>query len=219
MADLIIKPSSGNSLVFQDEGGDAALTVGTTGNTTLAGTANALGTVATGNLSNNNIVMPRFKEFDTAHYATETSTTASNSDAINISGTTYVTLTPEHVNDIFEFQYQFSARFQAGYLGIAVQRSTATNFSANLANTYASGRHSHGQFGNTGANSDHSQYNMFNNTVHVLATGLTADTPYYFRIVVQTHSLGGSKAFGSNPVNGVYPAGGIVYSAKRWSIV
>ena len=36
MADLIIKPSSGNSLVFQDEGGDAALTVGTTGNTTLS---------------------------------------------------------------------------------------------------------------------------------------------------------------------------------------
>ena len=48
MADLIIKPSSGNSLVFQDEGGDAALTVGTTGNTTLAGTANNLGTVTAG---------------------------------------------------------------------------------------------------------------------------------------------------------------------------
>ena len=45
MADMIIKPSSGNSLVFQDEGGDPALTVGTTGNTTLAGTANNLGTI------------------------------------------------------------------------------------------------------------------------------------------------------------------------------
>ena len=45
MADMIIKPSDGNSLVIQDEGGDAALTVGTTGNTTLAGTANALGTI------------------------------------------------------------------------------------------------------------------------------------------------------------------------------
>ena len=48
MADLIIKPSSGNSLVFQDEGGDPALTVGTTGNTTLAGTANNLGTSTAG---------------------------------------------------------------------------------------------------------------------------------------------------------------------------
>jgi len=46
MADMIIKPSSGNSLVFQDEGGDPALTVGTTGNTTLAGTANNLGTIS-----------------------------------------------------------------------------------------------------------------------------------------------------------------------------
>ena len=35
MADLIMKPSSGNSLVLQDEGGDAALTVGTTGVTTI----------------------------------------------------------------------------------------------------------------------------------------------------------------------------------------
>ena len=50
MADMIIKPSSGNSLVFQDEGGDPALTVGTTGNTTLAGTANNLGTVTAGTL-------------------------------------------------------------------------------------------------------------------------------------------------------------------------
>ena len=31
MANLIIKPTSGGSLVLQDEGGDAALTVGTTG--------------------------------------------------------------------------------------------------------------------------------------------------------------------------------------------
>ena len=51
MADLIIKPSSGNSLVLQDEGGDAALTVGTTGSTTLAGTANNLGTATAGTLS------------------------------------------------------------------------------------------------------------------------------------------------------------------------
>ena len=48
MANLIIKPTSGGSLVLQDEGGDAALTVGTTGNTTLAGTANNIGTVTAG---------------------------------------------------------------------------------------------------------------------------------------------------------------------------
>ena len=46
MANLIIKPTSGGNLILQDEGGDAALTVSTTGNTTLAGTSNNLGTIA-----------------------------------------------------------------------------------------------------------------------------------------------------------------------------
>ena len=50
MANLIIKPTSGGSLILQDEGGDAALTVGTTGSTTLAGTANNLGTVTGGTI-------------------------------------------------------------------------------------------------------------------------------------------------------------------------
>ena len=51
MANLIIKPTSGGSLILQDEGGDASLTVGTTGSTTLAGTANNLGTATAGTLS------------------------------------------------------------------------------------------------------------------------------------------------------------------------
>ena len=51
MANLIIKPADGGSLGLQDEGGDAALTVGTTGSTTLAGTANNLGTTTAGTLS------------------------------------------------------------------------------------------------------------------------------------------------------------------------
>jgi len=56
MADMIIKPSSGNSLVFQDEGGDAALTVATNGtttfaeNATLSGSGNNLGTVTAGTI-------------------------------------------------------------------------------------------------------------------------------------------------------------------------
>ena len=62
MANLIIKPTSGGSLILQDEGGDAALTVntagniqaattlGVTGNTTLSGSANNIGTVTAGNV-------------------------------------------------------------------------------------------------------------------------------------------------------------------------
>ena len=47
MANLIIKPSAGGDLKLQDEGSTDAITISTTGNTTLAGTANNLGTVAT----------------------------------------------------------------------------------------------------------------------------------------------------------------------------
>ena len=47
MADLILKPVSTNNLILQDEGANAALTVSTAGNVTLAGTANDLGTIST----------------------------------------------------------------------------------------------------------------------------------------------------------------------------
>jgi hypothetical protein len=70
MANLIIKPTSGGSLILQDEGGTAANTIdasgntqlagtlGVTGNATMSGTANNLGTVTAGNISNNAIVYP-----------------------------------------------------------------------------------------------------------------------------------------------------------------
>ena len=45
MANLIIKPTSGGSLVLQDEGGDAALTVGTTGVSTIANATITPGTI------------------------------------------------------------------------------------------------------------------------------------------------------------------------------
>ena len=46
MANLIIKPSAGGDLKLQDEGSTDAITISTTGNTTLAGTANNLGTIS-----------------------------------------------------------------------------------------------------------------------------------------------------------------------------
>ena len=70
MANLIIKPTSGGSLILQDEGGTAANTIdasgntqlagtlGVTGNTTLSGTANNLGTATAGNISNTAIIYP-----------------------------------------------------------------------------------------------------------------------------------------------------------------
>ena len=46
MANLIIKPTSGGSLVLQDEGGDAALTINTSGAATFAGDVTASGTAS-----------------------------------------------------------------------------------------------------------------------------------------------------------------------------
>jgi len=45
MANLIIKPASNGSLILQDEGGDAALTVGTTGVSTIANATITTGTI------------------------------------------------------------------------------------------------------------------------------------------------------------------------------
>jgi len=50
MANLIIK-SSADDLVLKGSGGNSAITVGSTGNTTLSGTANNLGTSTAGTLS------------------------------------------------------------------------------------------------------------------------------------------------------------------------
>jgi len=51
MANLIIKPTSGGSLILQDEGGTAAHTIDASGNHTLSGTTNNLGTATAGTLS------------------------------------------------------------------------------------------------------------------------------------------------------------------------
>ena len=73
MANLIIKPTSGGSLILQDEGGTAANTIDASGNTqlagtlvvtgastmtgnvTMAGTANNLGTVTAGTITGGTI--------------------------------------------------------------------------------------------------------------------------------------------------------------------
>ena len=56
MANLIIKPTSGGSLILQDEGGTAANTIDASGNTTLAGTTNNIGTVTGGTISTGAVI-------------------------------------------------------------------------------------------------------------------------------------------------------------------
>ena len=55
MANLIIKPTSGGSLILQDEGGTAAHTIDASGNHTLSGTTNNVGTVTAGSIAGGTI--------------------------------------------------------------------------------------------------------------------------------------------------------------------
>ena len=55
MANLIIKPTSGGSLILQDEGGTAAHTIDASGNHTLSGTTNNIGTVTAGSIAGGSI--------------------------------------------------------------------------------------------------------------------------------------------------------------------
>jgi len=85
MANLIIKPSSGGSLKLQEDGGTDALTIDSSGNTTLAGTANNLGTVTAGNLSNANIVYPsgHILQVQTAHVYAQQSIVNTSADIVS----------------------------------------------------------------------------------------------------------------------------------------
>ena len=56
MANLIIKPTSGGSLILQDEGGDAALTVGTTGISTIANATITAGTITAATFPSGHVI-------------------------------------------------------------------------------------------------------------------------------------------------------------------
>ena len=76
MGNLIIKPNTGGLLKLQDEGGTDAISISTTGNTTLAGTANALGTVTSGTWTATDVAV--------AHGGTGASTAAAAATALGL---------------------------------------------------------------------------------------------------------------------------------------
>jgi len=219
MANLIIK-SSADNLVLQGSDASPAITVGATGtttfaeNATLSGTANALGTVATGNLSNNNIVMPRFKEHDSFYWSSQTSTSTTGLETLNISGTLYNTITPEATGDILEFSYNLNTYVSAGYAGVGIQRSASTNFSSPTT-VWSMGEHGLGQFGFQ--TSDGNEYSGLGGTICQSCSWATVDTPYYFRMIGLTHTSAGSFNFGTTSSGATNS--GVYLTVKRWSIV
>ena len=85
MANLIIKPTSGGSLILQDEGGTAAHTIDASGNHTLSGTTNNLGTVTAGTLGSAIVFNDAHKDIDMGvdgWYSTRSSELDLNSNAV-----------------------------------------------------------------------------------------------------------------------------------------
>ena len=93
MANLIIKPTSGGSLILQDEGGTAANTIDASGNTTLAGTTNNLGTSTAGTLSSG-VIFPAGHIIQSVLSPTiAANTTAHTTEAVAASVTNQITIT------------------------------------------------------------------------------------------------------------------------------
>ena len=130
MANLIIKPAGNGSLILQDEGGDAALTVGTTGSTTLAGTANNVGTVTAGSIAGGSIT--NATTFPAGHVIQQVSSIYEPTSAQATTSTTFqasslfLTITPTNAaNDIcmcFHVNGTFQASTSANGI-IDIQRS------------------------------------------------------------------------------------------------
>ena len=85
MANLIVKPTSGGSLILQDEGGDAALTVGATGVSTIVNANITAGTFPNGHI----IQVVQGVKYNKS---TTNSTSPVNSDLT-------VTITPAHTTN------------------------------------------------------------------------------------------------------------------------
>jgi len=174
-----------------------------------------LGTVTSANLSNSAIVMPRFKEIDDFYDPVETASDTPSQDTINISHTYYVTITPDHADDILEFGWNMNLYASAGYCGIGIQRSADIDFSSPTT-IWSTGRHTIGPFVDAGGGT--LAYQRLGAVHLATCAGLTVDTPYYFRMIGQTHSGTTNIHWGNNPSTAIV-GDGVRFSVKRWSIV
>ena len=157
-------------------------------------------------------------ETDDFLYTTQTASTTKSQDAINISDDDFVTVTPASDGDLIDLKFYVSMRLTGGkqeYIGVAIQRSTASDFSASPTILWASGRHAFGAEMDSG----HTDfYTTMAAPVCRTSTqwGLTAGTTYYLRMTGQTHSVGLTAAcqWGHNQTSKT--RSGVSLNMQRW---
>jgi hypothetical protein len=237
MANLIIK-SSADNLVLQGSDASPALTVaadgqttfaenatlsgtlGVTGNTTLSGTANNLGTVTAGTIATGVHGKYVLEDHDKFYYATLTSTTSLSQDAVNISGSSYVTMaTGASTSDLLTFEMNFGEMHQTAagtYSGAGFQVATNSGFSSGVAIPWRTGQHTFG--GYNGAADRYMGYISITKTRTVAEWGLAANTTYYFRLIGQTHSVAGTFGWGKSSTNSANSTG-VKLSCFKWRLV
>jgi len=210
-APTLTTPALGTPSAVVLTSASGVLPVGVTGGSGLT----ALGTVTAGNLSHADIVMPRLKQYTWMYDSASTTSSVENQDAINISHSEYLIVTPEHTGDILTFGFSF-AQVSNGYVGCGIQRATDTGFTANVATIWADGRHAWGNL--TSAELDYQGTQGATITAFASEYGMAADTTYYCRMIGMTHSVDtGDYIWGNSATNGVRQ--GVNLTCQRWSVV
>jgi len=204
MADLIIKPSSGNNLVVQGGDSSPAITVGNTGlttfaeNTTLSGTANNIGTTTAGALSSG-VTFPSGQIIGGKMLANKalSAEIASTSTSMTNSGIT-ASYTPIKSSDTSWLRVNFHTAMQqnSGNLSETDCTMQGTSSSTTYANANSLGAEGgyNNRTNNQNDNTEHITwvYHVASSPVEAQTpsalTSYVAGTPYYFRLFYKTNS-------------------------------
>jgi hypothetical protein len=143
MANLIIKPTSGGSLILQDEGGTAAHTIDASGNHTLSGTTNNIGTATAGTLSSG-VTFPTGHTIQTkfAQVAVAIAAITTSGDNTEVHSGLRIDFTPVASTSKIIFTFHAgNAIAQSADLLVSIRYHTTTNTAPNtdFGNNYTSG--------------------------------------------------------------------------------
>ena len=183
----------------------------------------ALGTVASGTLATGVHGKYVVEDYDDFYHNSQLESTDTSQAAINISGSSYVTVTTgTSTSDLLEFIMNYGTCFRAPdsggsavYMGFGLQRDSATDFSSSPTTMYASGEHSWG----TGGDIQSFAPVCLTQIKSVTDWGLSASTTYYVRMTGQTHSPAGTFRWGQASITNQTSADGIRLFYKKWRLL